>query len=374
MAMACDRLRRWLYVRIGTALLLSLGHACTPGTTSALRMVGSAPHPERVRPDRRSRALQHVRIAHHLAGGAGDVVVDVAGLALGEMRAPLAQRLLQVLRIHRQTPRGEVAAHHPVQAAEVGVRIPGRSSASLPLHRRHPATVGRLAAAVIATRASPPRAPAAAAWTRAAASSRICAATLGDGSGGLPHQDERLTTLLPVLWLAIGEARQPSEVAPVRAGGIAAVPLGQGLRRHRGLLGGDGLLRHSQPRLVIARARLHHDRLREPVVLEADDRCVVEIIQQDDAHASVWPNVYVTSDGVHPLEPGDAALHLGHGPRSQEHPSRISIEDADLVAGAAHGRDLHGHRAGCPITMRGDVPIGHRRLPSPEQVYYKTRQ
>lgn len=99
-------------------------------------------------------------------------------------------------------------------------------------------------------------------------------------------------------------------------------------------------------------------------MLEADDRCVVEIIQQDDAHASVWPNVYVTSDGVHPLEPGDAALHLGHGPRSQEHLSRIRIEDADLVAGAAHGRDLHGHRAGCPITMRGDVLIGHR-LPPP---------
>jgi len=171
-----------------------------------------------------------------------------------------------------------------------------------------------------------------------------------------------------MLRLAVGKASQAAEVTPVRAGRIAAVPLDQDPGHHRRLLGRDGLLGHPDPGLVMARARLDHICWRKPVVLEADDRRRVEIVQQDEADAPIGPDVDVMAVGVHPLEPWDPVLELGNGPGAQEHLPLHCIADSDLVAGAGHSAHLRGHRAVGAITGCCDGPVapaGHGWVPPP---------
>src|SRR6266581_8097487 len=72
-------------------------------TRSFLGEQGSSLHLDLVVPPCQARpGIQNMHVAHHLGGGAGDVIVDMAHLAFGQARASLAERLLQVRLVHRE--------------------------------------------------------------------------------------------------------------------------------------------------------------------------------------------------------------------------------------------------------------------------------
>ncbi len=177
---------------------------------------------------------------------------------------------------------------------------------------------------------------------------------LGSQAGaGVQELDPGLSAEGAALGLLVGEPGQSSEMAPVGAGGVAAVSVGEAPGDSRGQSRRQRLLAEVEPGLQTARAGLNHNAGLESIPAHGFEHFRASLVEIEQKVArvpalSVRMQVDIASLPIAQAEEADGgrAHQLGGAPQpfSGEGCARRVVDQTEQIEIVRHGRELAANR------------------------------